>query len=379
MNPLKPQLSESAMERLGHIMIPFTTNTPLAKATGLGIRNEAIVRRTVSAPVQFGTKLVGYKTPATRRRLREVSAAAQLREAAAESSGDSSAAGRSNPVRPLVNWHEGGSGPALLLLNGFTASGLVWPEAWVRSLEEHYRVIRIDNRGTGWSRSAPAPFTLGDLADDARDVLRACGIIQATVLGISMGGMIAQELAIRHGDFVDELILVATRPPTPAQIAPGLDGFLVLMRQPPAGSDLHEFLIDAWGQTVGEGFADAHPEVMTEIADQAIERVTPRSGIVSQARAIAAWNGPSRLRRITAHTTVVHGNRDKLMPVGNGMRLTRLIPDANYIELPGVGHLVPQEAGDALLEFLQRGTQVSAESSQSTKGDSPASAASDVT
>ncbi|MGY3555475.1 alpha/beta fold hydrolase [Williamsia sp. R60] len=347
MKPFTPQLSEAATQRLGQLLIPFSTSRPLAWATGLGIRNEAIVRSTVAAPLNLGTKLVGYKTPAASRRQREVSAAAQMRET--ELGGPE---GRRKTRRPLVNWHEGGSGPALLLLNGFTASGLLWPDEWVRTLEQNYRVIRIDNRGTGWSRSARAPFTLGDLADDARDVLRACGITKATVLGISMGGMIAQEFAIRHGEFVDELILVATRPPTPAQIAPGLDGLLVLMRQPPPGSDVREFLIDAWGQSVGDGFADAHPEVIAEIADQAMQRVSPRSGILNQARAIAAWNGPSRLKRITAHTTVIHGNRDKLMPVGNGMRLTRLIPETTYIELPGVGHLVPQEAGDVLLEVL---------------------------
>jgi pimeloyl-ACP methyl ester carboxylesterase len=124
------------------------------------------------------------------------------------------------PQRPVVHWHDGGRGPALLLLNGWSASGLVWPESWLARLEERYRVIRIDNRGTGWSRSAPYPFTIADMADDARDVLRACRIDRAAVLGQSMGGMIAQELAIRHGGFVGKLVLAATRPPAPAYVAP---------------------------------------------------------------------------------------------------------------------------------------------------------------
>lgn len=84
---------------------------------------------------------------------------------------------------------------------------------------------RLDNRGTGWSRSAPYPFTIADMADDARDVLRACRIDRAAVLGQSMGGMIAQELAIKHSEFVDKLVLAATRPPASAYIAPSADMF----------------------------------------------------------------------------------------------------------------------------------------------------------
>src|SRR5206468_9079739 len=64
--------------------------------------------------------------------------------------------------RSVAFWHEGGSGPTVLLINGWTASGLMWPSSLVRRLEERFRVVRIDNRGTGYSRSAPAPFTMAN-------------------------------------------------------------------------------------------------------------------------------------------------------------------------------------------------------------------------
>ena len=70
--------------------------------------------------------------------------------------------------------------------------------------------------------------------------------------------------------------------------------------------------------------------------------------------AIAAWSGPGRLRRIACPTTVVHGDHDRLLPVGNGMRLSRLIAGAEYVELDGVGHLVPMEAPDALVDVIER-------------------------
>jgi pimeloyl-ACP methyl ester carboxylesterase len=342
---MNPALAESTMLlRLGEMLSTHSTNEPLATATEWGIRNEALMRRAVDLQLSLGTAMTGIETTAARRRRREFNEAAQFHNAPEQ---------RGAALRPAVNWHEGGDGPALLLLNGSTASGLVWPDSWLRRLEKRYRVIRIDNRGTGWSRCAPHPFTIGDLADDARNVLRACGIDRATVLGLSLGGMIAQELALRHSKAVERLVLVATRPPTPAQLPSPSDALLSLIKTPPPGEDLRAFFVATWSTLVADGFAAEHPEVMSEVADQIVRRVTPRGAVLNQARAIWAWHGATRLRRIDTPTTVVHGDRDPLLTVGNGMRLARLIPDASYLELPGVGHLVPQEAGDVLLHALE--------------------------
>ncbi|MCZ7528468.1 MAG: alpha/beta hydrolase [Acidimicrobiia bacterium] len=125
---------------------------------------------------------------------------------------------RPSPATPRVHWHEGGAGPVLLLLNGWAASGLLWPSDWLRRLERRFHVVRVDNRGTGWSRGADAPFTIADMAEDAADVLRALGADRATVLGLSMGGMIAQELGLRHPGRVDRLVVVASRPPAPEHV-----------------------------------------------------------------------------------------------------------------------------------------------------------------
>jgi pimeloyl-ACP methyl ester carboxylesterase len=302
------------------------------------------MRRVLDLQLSLTATITGVEPTSTRRRRREFDEAALLDDAPQR---------RSRSALPEVNWHEGGEGPALLLLNGSTASGLVWPDVWLRRLEKRFRVIRVDNRGTGWSRSASHPFTIADLADDARSVLGACGIRHATVLGLSLGGMIAQELAIRHPEAVDRLVLVATRPPTPAQIPSHGDALLSLMKTPPRGGDLRAFIVATWSTLAADGFAAQHPAVFAEIAEQIMRRVTPRRAALNQARAVWSWHGAARLGRIGAPTTIVHGDRDPLLPVGNGMRLGRLIPDATYLELPGVGHLVPQEAGDALLQALE--------------------------
>jgi 3-oxoadipate enol-lactonase len=216
---MPPGIPEVLRRRIAAVLLPYTANTSAAVATELGIHAEAALRalanRAEAVPATLGSPRPVRDRQVSDRHLRIVG-----------ESGRPDDTGASTPTqRPVVHWHDRGRGPALLLLNGWSASGLVWPESWLARLEERYRVIRIDNRGTGWSRSAPYPFTIADMADDARDVLRACRIDRAAVLGQSMGGMIAQELAIKHSEFVDKLVLAATRPPAPAYIAPSADMF----------------------------------------------------------------------------------------------------------------------------------------------------------
>jgi pimeloyl-ACP methyl ester carboxylesterase len=338
---------EVLRRQMAAAVLPYTASTSVAVAIELGIHAEAALRalanRAGAVPGTPGAPRPVQDREVSDRHLRIVGEGGRRPE-------DTRAAATTQ--RPVVHWHDGGRGPALLLLNGWSVSGLVWSESWLALLEERYRVIRIDNRGTGWSRSTPYPFTIADMAEDARDVLRACRIDRATVLGLSMGGMIAQELAIRHGAFVDKLVLAATRPPAPAYIAPGADMFLLMLGRPPQNMAMSEFFTTTWARTTGDGFATHHPAIMAEIADQITQRVTPRSGVFNQARAILAWHGVERVRHINTPTTVVHGARDPLIPVENGKRLAKLIPHATYAQMEGVGHLVAHEAGDALLEAL---------------------------
>jgi len=330
-----PTTDESLQLRMTRALAPLISSPHFARSVAAGIHTEALWRSLIETEL----RMVRLRSPDQRRRHQE------RRESPA---GLDSLPGR--PV--LVNWCEGGAGPALVLLNGWTASGLVWPTAWVSALEKRFRVIRIDNRGTGWSRSAPAPYTLADLADDAYDVLRACGVDQAVVLGTSMGGMIAQELALRHPERVNRLILVSTAPPIPAQIVPDPAPFMATLAPPAPGQDLRQHFSAVWSEYTTPSFSAAHPEVFDEIAEQVVRRVTPRQRVFDQLRAVRAWRASDRLRRLDVPTTVVHGDQDPLMPVGNGMRLARLITGAEYVELEGAGHLLTHEAGPELLQII---------------------------
>jgi 3-oxoadipate enol-lactonase len=270
------------------------------------------------------------------------------------------------PIQP-IHHHDGGgvsraspraserssAGSAIVFLNGWTASGLVWPADLIGALERDHRVIRIDNRGSGWSRHAPRPYTIGDLAGDVRRVINGLGLGAPTVVGLSMGGMIAQELALRWPESVGRVVLLATRPPSPEDSPPPAAVTASLLASPPKGVPLRRFLRDGWATVTAPGFAAEHPDRIDEMAAAIARRPTPRFALLDQARAIAAWSGAHRLRQLVVPTTVVHGTDDPLIPVHNGMRIAQLIPEARYVELPNVGHLIPYESPDAVERIIR--------------------------
>jgi 3-oxoadipate enol-lactonase len=254
--------------------------------------------------------------------------------------------------KPVVNWVARGQGDTVLVINGWSASGLAWPKAWLAELESRYRVVRFDNRGSGWSRAAPQPFTMGDLADDARDVLVAGGGGPARVLGLSMGGMIAQELAIRHSGLVSQLVLAGTRPPAPAATLSNPLLLADVMRPPVKGQALADYVRHMWSRFAAPGFAEANPQLMNELVEQIVRRPTPRAGVFAQIRAMSSWHGARRLATIDVPTTVIHGSEDPLIPVANGRVIAELIPGARFEELAGVGHLLPHEAPESLTKAI---------------------------
>jgi 3-oxoadipate enol-lactonase len=354
-NPIRRMVpgdvADALARRSRKYMEPLASNEAFATWVELATRTQSVVAGSAEKPQRLLGRLTGRRTAAELRE-REELAARQRR--AEEPPGR--AAGESRPPvggRPKVHWEEGGDGDPLLLLNGWTAGGNVWPAAWLKDLERSFRVIRMDTRGSGLSRTAPAPFTMSDLADDAAAVLRAAGVDRARVLGLSMGGMIAQEFALRHPARVSQLFLVATRPPTPAQIPGSPELTDRAFDRPRPGESREAFLRSLWAAHAAPGFAEREPGLIDELVEQLGERRTPRAGVMNQSVAILGWHGPRRLTRLAVPTTVVHGAVDRLTPVGNGMRLAGLVPGARYVEIPEVGHLVPLEAGDVLADLLR--------------------------
>jgi 3-oxoadipate enol-lactonase len=247
-----------------------------------------------------------------------------------------------------------GSGSPVVVLNGWSASGLIWPDEWVDDLAKDHRLLRVCNRGTGWSDPVDQPFTIGDMVADAVAVLDAEGVDRAHIFGLSMGGMIAQQFALEHRDRVDRLVLAATAPPPPDFVFADPAVFSKLFTPPEGATDIHEMAGAIWKSIVGPGFEERGADVLHRLVERGIERPTSLDVIMLQMQAITTRSGSPA--GITSPTLIFHGADDPLLPVVNGRRLAELIPDSRYIELPGVGHLVPweepQRAAEAMREFL---------------------------
>ena len=242
------------------------------------------------------------------------------------------------------------------MLNGWSASGLIWPDEWVHALEPHHRLLRVCNRGTGWSDHVTDPFTVADMVADAFAVLDAEGIDKADVFGLSMGGMIAQQLALTHPNRVGHLVLCATAPPPPDFVTADPAVFSKLFTPPPGATSVDEVVGNVWSSIVGPGFQERGKDVLDRLVSRAVDRPTSLAVIMLQMQAIATRAGDPA--DITAPTLVIHGGDDPLLPVANGRRLGEVIPGARYVELPGVGHLVPWEEPEktaaAMREFFVR-------------------------
>jgi pimeloyl-ACP methyl ester carboxylesterase len=251
-----------------------------------------------------------------------------------------------------VGWLEDGSGLGVVLVNGWSLSGLVWPAEFLEAVSATRRVVRVDNRGTGRRRADRSLFTIADLAGDVRDVIRAAGLDRPTVLGFSLGGMIATELALRWPGDAGALVLVSARPPSPARVG-GRPGILGRALTPPTTDrPLADQFRERWATVTAPGFADRDPQRLEEMASAALNPVTPRRTVLAQARAVGAWRAANRLRNLAVPCTIVHGALDPLSPPENSRRLAALIPDARYVQLDGVGHLAPQEAPARLAETV---------------------------
>jgi pimeloyl-ACP methyl ester carboxylesterase len=250
-------------------------------------------------------------------------------------------------------YEEHGAGFPLLMINGLGSDHLEWPHQ-MPAFTPRFRVVVFDNRGTGRSAVPPGPYSTAQMADDAAALLGFLGIRRAHVLGVSLGGMIAQEAALRHPDRVEGLVLGCTSPggslsvrPSPEAMAPfalatGIDPEGELRRMIP-------FL-----------YTDAcrreRPEEVEEFIRRRMENPTPPAGYLAQLAAAVTHDASARLSDIRARTLVITGDADRLVPPENSARIAGRIPGAKLVIVPGAPHRLFAETAGAfnreVLSFL---------------------------
>jgi pimeloyl-ACP methyl ester carboxylesterase len=244
------------------------------------------------------------------------------------------------------------SDPALLLINGLGSQCINFAVEWCeRYVAEGYRVIRFDNRDAGLSSKLDdVEYSLVDMAGDAVAVLDAAGIDRAHVLGVSMGGMIAQQLAIDHPERVRTLTSVMSRTGEPGFGDAHPEALAMLIR-PPAGSreEYVEMQVEAL-HVYGSKPEWLDDDLTRARAANAYDRCFCPAGMGRQVAAIVS--GPSRdpqLSQLDVPTLVLHGSRDRLVDPSGGRHTAEVIPGARYVEIEGMGHDYPPAVWDRLV------------------------------
>lgn len=260
-----------------------------------------------------------------------------------------------------------------VLLNiGMGASALDWPPKFVREfVDSGYQVIRYDQRGTGMSDwvadwDSKNPYSLADMAGDAVAVLDELKINEAHIVGLSMGGMIAQEIAINHPDRVTTLTLMLTTghavdPQIPRLTSRYFISSMVkaipLLKYRIAGGEKN--LIKGRIAKIISGLGYEELDIK-EIAEMALYDLRKRKGfnmmVLFQHRK-AVEISPSRydkLKTIEIPTLVIHGTDDQFMPIEHGKKLVEIIPNAKGLWIDGMGHIFPFPNMDEIMKDIIR-------------------------
>ena len=239
-----------------------------------------------------------------------------------------------------LHWESEGDGEPILLIMGLGLSGGAWWRT-VPILSQTSRVITFDNRGVGRSASPTYAYTTESMADDAAAVLDAAGVDRAHVYGISLGGMVAQQLALRHPDRVRSLVLGATHPGGSHVAAPAREVLEFFRRR----SELPQEEA-AWASVpynYGRRCRHEHPDRIAQDIELRLTHPFPAEAYRAQLYAAAMHNCYGRLSRLAVPTLVVHGSEDRLIPVRNAELLAGQIPGARLRILEETGHLYPTE------------------------------------
>lgn len=249
-----------------------------------------------------------------------------------------------------LHYERQGSGAPLLLIQGMAAHHKIWGEQFLAGLSDDFDVVAYDHRGIGASTDVPGQFTTADLADDAVALLDVLGWPVTHIMGISLGGMVAQELAIGHPERVDKLVLGCSYAGGPGSTlaAPGPMRMLEAMNT----RDVDLAIRTAYEANLSQGFRDDAAR-FEPFRSASLAVPVPVPTVLRQAQAAFVHDTSPRLAKVTAPTLVLHGTADDMLVVDNGAHIAGLIPGARLTTLDGVGHLFWWEQPDSVAELVR--------------------------
>jgi pimeloyl-ACP methyl ester carboxylesterase len=260
--------------------------------------------------------------------------------------------------------------PSALLVMGLGTQMIAWQDDFCEALVDRgLHVVRFDNRDIGRSthlKGRPptvpelllrsrraAHYTLGDMADDAAGLLRELDLAPAHIIGASMGGMIAQTLAIRHPESVRSLVSIMSNTGSRRHGQPSLKVYSIFLRRPAEGRDEFIAHMERLFKTIGSRGLPRDDDDLRAVAISSYERDHDPTGPGRQLAAIiASGDRTAQLRTIAAPTLVIHGSADPLVAPSGGRATARAIPGAQLMMVEGMGHDLPRAAWPRLIDAI---------------------------
>jgi len=244
-------------------------------------------------------------------------------------------------------YEEHGSGDPLLLIMGLAADSQAWMFQ-VPDFAQRYRTIAFDNRGVGRSSKPAGPYTIHEMADEAAGLLDVLSIPRAHVVGVSMGGMIAQELVLRHPEKVRGLVLACTYPEPDSdveqrrqfsltQFGGSVDASGAMKIDVSAINPLM-FLQQLLPTVFNQAFIDRELPKLMQVFSGALQWGFSMEAILGQVAAVMSHRATDRLHQIKSPTLVITGDADRLVPPANSDILAREIAGAKLVKIPGGSH-----------------------------------------
>ena len=250
-----------------------------------------------------------------------------------------------------IYYEEQGTGEPLVLINGLAFPMDLW-FAQIAELSKDFRVIALDNRGIGRSDKPDGDYSIALMASDTVGVLAGLGIQKAHIAGLSMGGFIAQEIALSYPAIVDKLVLIAT----------GLGGEESLALGKPFWDTIQKAIFGKSAQEIyridltlmaAPGFAQQHPKILDRAVALRLKNSQPLHGFLRQQAACSAFDVNARAKNISQPTLIILGKDDPLFPIVLADDFRRALPEAKMIIYENCGHAILLEKADQLSKDIR--------------------------
>ncbi|MBD3227633.1 MAG: alpha/beta fold hydrolase [Candidatus Lokiarchaeota archaeon] len=250
-----------------------------------------------------------------------------------------------------------GEGDPLIMIMGLSANLDWWSPAFLDPIKKKYKIILFDNRDAGRSENVEKDYEIKDMATDIVELMEKLNIEKADILGISMGGMIAQELVLNYPDRVNKLILASTNCGTPKSILPSKKVMAELTKDR-RGRGEEEIIEDFINLLYTDQFIGENPEFIKNVKIKMLKAPIKADAYKRQIKALLKFNTGRRLKDIKTPTLVIHGKKDILLPPKNSEIIANLLPNAELQYFENSGHALfshePEKSSEAVLKFLNK-------------------------